>query len=414
MRQTGRPASQGDASGRQLRMGEFTSTLEEAFGLSKQQSTHFFRLMDFNGDGSISMQEWTEALSRCPHALLITDLRSRLLSKFQTIDAALHAAAIQGNLSLPLSRHGLTSALCRVCPGICSAEVDGIFGAVNDGRTADVVTLRELQDTLREKAPWSSLEDFFKRLWLSAKSFDPAQLLVSREDLADLHPNSGLTRNVFDRLCISLDIPKKNGKQIWAAIFHNEASATWEGLQQRAELFMPSTDAERLRWAMLQRFGSVRGALDAVHDRLLDGRAANASVDLYATPVDEKRLEQCLKSLHVDFSGSCCDILSEIATARAGKDRRSCSPSCVTWGSLQSYLESEADTGQPDESIPSESGLTCHRARSPRAEGAVSSPVRRRRAKSFVRSQYAPLRRQLQLLKKDLRPEHLAGAKRDL
>merc|ERR1719343_578768 len=48
------------------------------FGLEPHQATHFFGVMDADGNGSLTMHEFVEALTQMPEEVLLQDLRQRL------------------------------------------------------------------------------------------------------------------------------------------------------------------------------------------------------------------------------------------------------------------------------------------------------------------------------------------------
>jgi Ca2+-binding EF-hand superfamily protein len=142
--------------GRTVPLAEFVKATA-FFGLTPQQASHFFCVMDADGDGSLSFNEFLEALTQMPREVLLSDLRQRLLVKYPSVPKAFrdlpHAA---GNLD----REGFTAAVSRL--GVVDIEAAEIFCLCDDDNSGDVC-LEELQEAMRDVAPSIGLEAFWLR-----------------------------------------------------------------------------------------------------------------------------------------------------------------------------------------------------------------------------------------------------------
>jgi Ca2+-binding EF-hand superfamily protein len=148
------------------------------FGLDAQQATHFYGVMDADGDGKLTLNEFLDALTHMPREILLHDFRQRLLLRYPSVAHAFRDLIVGsghghngqlGNHSEKGAVHttctrldvgAFSSALARL--GIVETEAIEIFRLADDDSSGDV-SLEELRDALRDVAPNVSLEGFWLR-----------------------------------------------------------------------------------------------------------------------------------------------------------------------------------------------------------------------------------------------------------
>jgi len=145
---------------RAMRLGEFINATV-FFGLDPEQATSFFNVMDTDGNGQLTLNEFLEALTQMPGHVLLHDLRQRLLGRFASINAAFQQVTGLSGLSDRLGCAEFEVALMRI--GIDEVEATELFRVIDDDGSGDI-SLQELQDALRVAAPFTSLAGFWHRL----------------------------------------------------------------------------------------------------------------------------------------------------------------------------------------------------------------------------------------------------------
>merc|ERR1719473_910157 len=82
-------------------------------GIDHYEAQHFFKLMDTNEDGFITIEEFKTSLVTMPRDVLLQDFRKRLLTKYATTFEAFKQLSqapghrdksVEGDLSQPLTR----------------------------------------------------------------------------------------------------------------------------------------------------------------------------------------------------------------------------------------------------------------------------------------------------------------------
>jgi len=221
------------------------------FGLDPEQATHFFGIMDIDGDGNLTLNEFLGALTKMPKEVLLHDLRQRLLGRYSSIGAAFQEATGPGISAARLGQADLEAALLRL--GVEGSEAEELFQIIDEDGSGDL-SLQELQDAVRSAAPSASLSVFWERFAIEwpevvACAFDSteearqrARLLLADAippDLLQLHGDEHLpgdrlrrataaeacqrtlvvlTPETFDALAKILDISRDNAKELFQCI----------------------------------------------------------------------------------------------------------------------------------------------------------------------------------------------------
>lgn len=209
------------------------------FGLDAAQSHHFFRLMDKDGDGTLTLAEFRQALSDMPREILLQDFRERLASRHSSVQEACKTL-VQDNdsRSQPLDKGLFTFKVSRW--GVDENEAQYLFSMI-DADESGTITIQELQEALREGSPWISLEEFwcrFAKQWpditqsagegahARRKATEKlcANLSSSNRPLSKEAPDS-LTSEAFVELCGQLDINRSNAAELFVVC---ATSAKWQ------------------------------------------------------------------------------------------------------------------------------------------------------------------------------------------
>lgn len=160
--------SEGSPSNHSMSLSEFSRAIA-FFGIGSQQARHFFDLMDKNGDGHITFEEFKSALVSMPREILILDFRTRLLTKWSSVHEAfkeLSAAPgrrnkyADGDQTRPIDREAFAFHLSRF--GVEEQEASLLFDII-DTDLSGTISFAELRETLREAAPEICLEEFWHR-----------------------------------------------------------------------------------------------------------------------------------------------------------------------------------------------------------------------------------------------------------
>jgi hypothetical protein len=243
-------------SRRSMSVEQFAQALE-FFGLEASQSCHFFHLMDYNGDGVLTLTEFKKALIDMPREVLLRDLRQRLLVKYQSLPLAFKKLLNCDDVgrSRPLDRIIFASKLQQW--GVDGDEAQSLFNLIDADQSGNI-SLEEVLETLREVAPWTSLDEFWHRFALqwpdiaecagggaqarrkgTAKLFAliPSSHHVKRKELPE-----SLSSCAFDKICMQLDISRSNSVELFTLC---ATSAKWQCRDaRRADAQMPSTDCD--------------------------------------------------------------------------------------------------------------------------------------------------------------------------
>lgn len=206
-------------------------------GCDSQSAQNIFELMDTNGDGIITLEEFKSSLVRMPREILLQDFRRKLLTKYSSSHQAFRELSIppgkhdkyaEGDQSKPLNRQAFAFHLSRL--GIEEQESSLLFDIIDDD-SSGIITIQELRETLREVAPSVSLEEFWHRFnesWpniRAAASSGPEGRRRATELLfkilpAKFHSQSldlplGLSADAWDVLCAELDVPRTNALELF-------------------------------------------------------------------------------------------------------------------------------------------------------------------------------------------------------
>jgi len=421
---------------RSLGREDFVHALCQAFSISAAQAEHFFRVMDKDGNGSVSMREWIETLTRCPLELLMQDLRCRILQRYASIGAALAGHASHVAETAPLSREVFADIL-RHLAVVAGAEVDAIFDRLAVASGCNTVSIQALREGLRDQAPRCSLAVFFERIWVVAGCDSVVPMLhmvnVPAEESVEtsigsasqqrrmqwqswrqprssiVHGSPVVTRSVFvEKLCLTLDVSRENSADIWNALGGNSLEVACIDFIRQAESYLPATDADHLRLALLRRFGSLRQAFAVIIQSGTPGCRLSQNVDGIG-------LDKMLKEHGVHFSGSCVAVLDAAAGASltvTGGTNNHAGAAGARWGNIQRLIEGgnltcSLHTARSSKTVvtPGHNSSISGTLRIVAAPGSPGgSPRRRRRAaaRGFVRTQLAPLRREVARARADM------------
>jgi hypothetical protein len=228
-------------------MMEFTRAIGFC-GIDAQEAHYFFELMDTNGDGFITMEEFKTSLVTMPREVLLQHFRKRLLTKYSTTHEAFKALsqapgnrdpAVAGDLSQPLTREVFAFRLSRL--GIEEQEASLLFDMM-DTDASHTISLFELREGVREVAPPVSLEEFWHRFhtrWPNIRAEASSGAMGRRSAAAllfktlpakyrgsSLDMPVGLSLEAWTILSEELDVPRTNAE----AIFQQCATAKiWQG-----------------------------------------------------------------------------------------------------------------------------------------------------------------------------------------
>jgi Ca2+-binding EF-hand superfamily protein len=146
-------------SGRTVQLPEFIEAVA-CFGLDAHQASHFFSIMDVDGDRTLTLAEFLDALTHMPRDVLLHDLRQRLLLQYKSMSHAFRELIAADSHSSDMDCKSFSSALSRL--GILDVEAAEIFKIV-DGDGSGDVSIGEFRDVMREIAPTIRIESFWQR-----------------------------------------------------------------------------------------------------------------------------------------------------------------------------------------------------------------------------------------------------------
>jgi Ca2+-binding EF-hand superfamily protein len=226
-----------------MRVGEFAKAT--AFlGLEEHQAIHLFNCIDSDGNGSLTFQEFMEAMISMPRETLLKDFRRRILAKYATIANAFQELASSGGMQLP--HEEFVASLAKI--GITETEAELLFRIIDQDSSGDV-SIDELREAVREVSPDTDLESFWKRFdaeWpeilaaisagaggdttlrqLSQASVLLSELVMSEEEVP-VSPSKRLkdarsayallSTKDFDFLAARLDVSRRSATELWALI----------------------------------------------------------------------------------------------------------------------------------------------------------------------------------------------------
>jgi Ca2+-binding EF-hand superfamily protein len=186
------------------------------WGVEPHQAAHFFSVMDVDNDNSLSLHEFLKTLADMPDRVLLHDLRGRILANQPSLSAAFTATVAKfGNSRLKIA--DLTSVLSGWVPhlgGIGVSEVEAVaLFRIFDQDNSGTVSLDEFRSALREVAPNTDLEGFWRRFiaeWpeivaaASAGSRSPQHAHDARRRIGMLLADRLPKRLLQDQRCVVL------------------------------------------------------------------------------------------------------------------------------------------------------------------------------------------------------------------
>jgi Ca2+-binding EF-hand superfamily protein len=231
--------SGGKRMSKKMSLSEFTQAVA-FFGLDRSQAHHFFHLMDKNGDGDLTLTEFKKALTDMPREVLLQDLRVRLLKRHRSIPEAFKELVSSDEVcrSRPLDRAAFASKLLRW--GVDDQEAQSLFKLIDQDQSG-TISLEELRASLREVAPWVSLDEFWRRFAVQwpdiaqcAGGGAHARRRGTEKLFALVSPaHRGFTKElpeslssvVFADICMELDITQSNSIELFELC---ATSAKWQ------------------------------------------------------------------------------------------------------------------------------------------------------------------------------------------
>jgi len=221
------------------------------FGVDFPQAQHFFKLMDQDGDGQVTFDEFKRALRDMPPGLVLLDFRDRLLSKYSSLThgpfpdlfaaTGPHDKAVEGDQSRIFTRKSFAWHLSR--HGVDEHESSILFDII-DANSVGSVSKENVDEMLRDVAPSVGLEEFWYRFNIrwpdirASASSGPEGRRRAAELLFKILPAShrgtsshvplGLTADAWDILCAQLDVPRANAEELFRQC---STSKAWQGCQ---------------------------------------------------------------------------------------------------------------------------------------------------------------------------------------
>jgi Ca2+-binding EF-hand superfamily protein len=234
------------------------------FGLGPNQSSHFFRLMDVNHNGLLTLDEFSHALSSLPREVLLEDFRRRVLERCDSLADAFQLLGGSGHDSrVRLDRPDFVDKLLAL--GIAEVEAHELFAIVDVDKSQDV-SLFELREALRSVATPVNLETFWRRLAEhSPKLVQAAHLrgepahslaltavadLLSPNMLALVESTRMLSPSAFDSIAAALDIPPTNAADLLSQVLASSRAAMLQlnGEECNIDLYVEDLLEQLLLW----------------------------------------------------------------------------------------------------------------------------------------------------------------------
>lgn len=213
------------------------------FGMGAQQAVHMFQVLDIDGNGDLTMQEFMESLTNVPRQVLLQDFRQRLLSRYSSVQCAFKVMKSAGD-NVRMRCPEFVSALVAI--GVADLEAAELFRLIDTDGSGDV-SFFELLNALRECAPNVDLDTFWQRFAREWPEFSIASarrssgLVEARREFACLvtaltcgdvpkRPKSTLSYDEFDNaIAARLDISQENSLELFQRIL----TSTWCQGQER-------------------------------------------------------------------------------------------------------------------------------------------------------------------------------------
>jgi Ca2+-binding EF-hand superfamily protein len=267
----------GAKGSRVLRAADFTKAAS-FFGLEPHQATHLFCSIDADNNGQLTFDEFVDALTTMPREVLLHDFRQRLVARYETLANAF--SKITHSTGVRLVKADFVSSLARL--SINDHEAEMLFQIADYDESGDV-SIDELREAVREVAPHTDLESFWKRFaaeWpdiaslASRKGEDHDVLRQASALLSDLLPlhvevpcsprprdaglhTAVLTADAFDALAARLDVSRRNAAELWtvivaAAPVYRPRTEVAAHLVPQASLSMKRTITQHTAAAMLE------------------------------------------------------------------------------------------------------------------------------------------------------------------
>jgi Ca2+-binding EF-hand superfamily protein len=148
----------GARGSRVLRVTDFTKAAS-FFGLAAHQAVHLFTSIDADNNGQLTFDEFLEALTNMPRDVLLHDFRHRLLARYETLANAFQQFST--NSGVRMTQADFVQSLARI--SIIETEAVMLFRIADFDNSGDV-SIDELREAVREVAPHTDLESFWKRL----------------------------------------------------------------------------------------------------------------------------------------------------------------------------------------------------------------------------------------------------------
>jgi len=131
------------------------------YGLEEHQAVHCFRSMDAKGVGFITVEEFLKAMTSMPRRVLLQDFRNRLIKEDPRLSVSLRQIMDEARVPDTIRKSEFCAALARM--GIVEVEAANLFDIMDKDRSRSISS-RELFAAVREGAPPTSCDDFWRRL----------------------------------------------------------------------------------------------------------------------------------------------------------------------------------------------------------------------------------------------------------
>lgn len=204
------------------------------FGLQHEQAAHLFAVLDMDGTGDLTHDEFLRCLTSMPRPVLLQDFRQRLLSRYPSVLCALRGLIGSDGDGIRMDRVKFSSSLFRI--GISEMEAAELFRLIDADDSGDV-SFGELRNAIREGAPDVDLKVFFQRFvsewpeYNEAKARRGSGLMKARERLGHMvtsatpngiqgiHAATSINFKAFDVFANRLDVSSANAVSLFQQMF---------------------------------------------------------------------------------------------------------------------------------------------------------------------------------------------------